>query len=70
MFFEKPTQVKFWEDGAQEFYYGIAYRDEAICGCCGGVIEISEILVNKPDGIIVLPFWTNIDECIGEHNEA
>lgn len=39
-YFEVPTQVKFW-DG--RYIGGIAYRDEIICGCCGGIFRISDI---------------------------
>lgn len=58
-YFKVPTQVRFW-DG----YYidGIAYRDEIICGCCGGIFRISDIYETAPDTldndpIIVLNGW-------------
>ena len=44
MFFETPTQVKFWDPA------GIAYKDEIICG---GVFEIEEIIEDaKNDGVV------------------
>ena len=40
-FYEKATQVKFREwDG--NIGYGIAYRDEIICGCCGCIISLDD----------------------------
>lgn len=42
--FERPTQVKFCEIGAEEsIEYGIAYNDEVICACCGGIFELDEV---------------------------
>lgn len=40
MFFESPTQVKFWDADGGHYTAGIAYKNEIICGCCGGVFEI------------------------------
>lgn len=45
-YFEAPTQVKFW-DG--RYIGGIAYRDEIICGCCGGIFKISDVYEVAPD---------------------
>lgn len=33
MFFEKPTQVKFWDASSDTYLGAIGYRDEIICGC-------------------------------------
>lgn len=41
MFFETPTQVKFWDPDGGHYTAGIAYKDEIICGCRGGVFEIA-----------------------------
>ena len=46
VFFEKPTQVRFWECAEQDYVGGIAYEDKIICGCCGGILEIEEIYDN------------------------
>jgi hypothetical protein len=32
MFFETPTQVKFWDADGGHYTAGIAYKDEIICG--------------------------------------
>ena len=45
------------ENGA-EWFAGIAYHDEIICGCCGGIVEVSETEQIQP-----LP-WVNISEAI------
>lgn len=61
MFFEKPTQVMFWPDGEKKWIGGIGYRNKIICGCCGSVFEVSELLRDNPNGIIQLP-WIDISE--------
>lgn len=42
-YFDRPTQVIFAEPGGDGWNAGIAYKDEIICGCCGGIFEIEEI---------------------------
>ena len=39
--YQVPTQVIFIPEGEAPCV-GIAYRDEVICSCCGGVYELSE----------------------------
>ena len=68
-YFDKPTQVVFWDtDGGDHWVGGIAYRDEVICGCCGGVIEISEIYEFAPPtvGCPIREYdeWCSIDDAI------
>lgn len=71
MFFEVPTQVKFYEAAEEDYIGGIAYKNEIICGCCGLVFEISDVIAEaEEDGIeepiIKLP-WIDIQsEIIGE----
>lgn len=71
MFFEVPTQVKFYEAAEEDYIGGIAYRNEIICGCCGSVLEISDVIVEAEEEgieepIIKLP-WIDIQsEIIGE----
>lgn len=64
-YFEVPAQVKFW-DG--RYIGGIAYRDEIICGCCGGIFRISEIYESAPDTLkedpIVVYDWVDISSKI------
>lgn len=52
-FFETPTQVAFicTNDVSKEIFYGIAYKNEIICGCCGNVLELgdyTEVLEELP----------------------
>lgn len=55
MFFETPTQVKFWDPDGGHYTAGIAYKDEIICGCCGGVFEIE-------DGVVpIIPYELWVD---------
>ena len=46
--FNTPTQVMFWDIYGDHYTYGIAYKDEIICGCCGGVFKISGIVEHTP----------------------
>ena len=44
-YYEKPTQVVFVDpDAPGEWIVGIAYCDEIICGCCGGVFSIEDVI--------------------------
>lgn len=61
-YFEAPTQVKFWDE---HYIGGIAYRDEIICGCCGGIFRISDVYEVAPDTldndpIIVYNGWVGL----------
>lgn len=59
-FFEKPRQVvfKFYNGECYERCAGIAYHDEIICGCCGGIFDkFSEIEIEQE-----LPWISLIEE--------
>ena len=45
LYYDKPTQVKFLDfDGGEPYWIGgIAFQDIIICGCCGAIIEISDL---------------------------
>ena len=58
--YEKPTQVIFIPEGECPCV-GIAYRDEVICTCCGGVYDLEECLIAHEYEWISLR-----DECIGD----
>lgn len=65
-YFEVPTQVKFWDYNGDHYTGGIAYRDEIICGCCGGIFDISEIYEFAPDTldsdpIVAFDDWVDIN---------
>lgn len=50
-FFEVPTQVMFWDVDGDYYVGGIAYHDEIICGCCGGIVSIEEVYEFAPTGV-------------------
>lgn len=43
-YYEIPTQVMFYEADPNVWSWGIAYRDDIICACCGAVLHITEII--------------------------
>ena len=47
--FDKPTQVvfTFYNGECYERCAGIAYHDEIICGCCGGIFEMEDVVIEK-----------------------
>ena len=49
-YFEKPTQVMF-ADEEGTWQSGIAYEDYIICGCCGGIFYIDDVIGGAPDYI-------------------
>ena len=68
-YFQVPTQVKFWDVDGDHYIGGIAYRDEIICGCCGGIFDITEIYELAPDAlkedpIVVYDTWVNLSSKI------
>jgi hypothetical protein len=58
--YEKPTQVIFIPVGECPCV-GIAYRDEIICLCCGGVYDLNECLIAHEYEWISLH-----EECVGD----
>lgn len=63
-YFPTPKQVLFWDIDGDHYINGIAYRDEIICGCCGGVISIEEIYEFAPSAIrpiIVDDDWYSLE---------
>lgn len=55
-----PTQVTFVSTDGEDCC-GIAYRDEIICACCGGIHEVSECT-----DIVSLP-WHSLCEHLSKH---
>ena len=50
MYFDEPKQVVFADpDNEGEWLVGIAYKDEIICACCGGVFEIEDVINSVED---------------------
>ena len=49
-YFDEPKQVIFADpDNEGEWLAGIAYKDEIICACCGGVFEIEDVINSVED---------------------
>ena len=73
LYYGTPCQVKFWDCGDPNrplLSGGIAYHDEIICGCCGTVLSIQDIIddakecgIHWDDAIIELE-WIDIEEAI------
>ena len=69
LYYETPVQVKFYTTD-NEIRGGIAYHDFIICGCCGLIFPIQEIVDDaKKDGIhfddaIVEMEWVDIEDGI------
>lgn len=43
-YYERPTQVMFYEAEPNTWSWGIAYKEDIICACCGCVLHITEII--------------------------
>lgn len=57
--YERPTQVRWFDDVEGVWIGGIAYRDEIICGCCGSILELDEF---EEGEVVELGNWINIEE--------
>ena len=63
--FDVPTQVAFWESEGGHYVGGIAYGEEIICLCCGGTVEIAEVIEFAPEGItpiVVYSDWEDLSD--------
>ena len=64
-YFDIPKQVIFADpDNAGEWIVGIAYKDEIICACCGGIFNISDVVEQaQEDGVkqAIYPYEDRID---------
>ena len=49
--YDTPTQVAFWDPDGNHYVGGIAWGSDIICGCCGGVFAIDEVLNDAPEGV-------------------
>lgn len=72
-FFDRPTQVAFYNVEDKCYDAGIADGDRIICLCCGGIIPIQDLLdeveevaseIKKP--IIELSWCSLREECLGD----
>lgn len=71
LYYNHPVQVKYWDVGKKKYIGGIGYWDFVICGCCGKVCSIRDIIeeanvlsnIKEDDAIIELD-WNDIDKAI------
>ena len=67
-YFDRPKQVMFADlDNPGRWNVGIAYKDEIICACCGGIFDIDEVYELATEAGIkqaVYPYedWCSISE--------
>lgn len=69
-YFEDPTQVAYWDE--DHYVGGIAYHDVIICGCCGGLMEIKEVVEFAPvdvTPIVEYSFWMSVSREIMDEAE-
>lgn len=60
--YEIPTRVMFYDYLNDDLGWGIAYGNEIICACCGGIFEIDEVITQGhdrgiPNPIVVREDW-------------
>lgn len=63
--FDVPTQIAYFDEDHYEA--GIAYHDEVICACCGGVTEIDDLIRWAPAGvapIVTYNHWYSFKETV------
>lgn len=61
-YYYEPTMVKFEDPDNDEWLYGIAYKEEIICACCGSAFDIEEL---NEDGLEIVEMdWINLVEFI------
>ena len=72
LYYGTPCQVKFYEAADGLIRGGIAYRDYIICGCCGAVLLIEDVIkdatkagVHWDDAVVELE-WVDIEQQIRE----
>ena len=70
LYYGTPCQVKFYDAFAKEYCGGIAIHDTVICGDCGAVLLIEDIIkgaesvgVHWDDAIVELE-WIDISDII------
>ena len=70
LYYGTPCQVRFFEAADCLYRGGIAYHNVVICGCCGAVLLIDDIVkdaekynIHWDDAIVELE-WIDIDKAI------
>ena len=70
VYYDNPTQVKFYDPENDDYCAGIAYCGEIICLCCGAVLMIDDFIEEIRENydvepIIDLPWVSLNEECLG-----
>ena len=68
MYFPTPTQVKYYDADGDRYIGGIGWRHYIICGCCGQLIDIDDVLEFTPadkSAIIIAEYWEDISYELG-----
>ena len=58
--FDMPQMVEFIDNSTGEIFGGIGLDNEIICGCCGTILGLNDVIITK-----FLP-WVDISETIQE----
>ena len=66
-YYDRPPQVMFAD--SDEWNSGIAYGEEIICSCCGGIYEIDEVISLGIEAGIKCPIyeyssWVDLTDCV------
>jgi hypothetical protein len=57
LYYGTPCQVKYWDPDDEEYIGGIAIHDYLICGCCGSISKISDIIAA---GVKAGKYWDDV----------
>ena len=68
--FNIPRQVAFWNDAEMNYVGGIWVGKNIICGCCGCIFEVEDLIADaEEDGVVplyVLPWVDLTEELLGD----
>ena len=70
LYYKTPCQVRFYDVYDGIWRGGLAYQDKILCGCCGGILNIQDIIDDAKkaaihfDNVIVELEWIDISDAI------
>lgn len=70
LYYKTPCQVKYWDIDENKYVGGICVYDKLICGCCGSICKIDEVIAagvahgKHWDDVIIELEWKDINENI------
>ena len=70
LYYGTPCQVKYWDPCEEEYVGAIAVYDYLICGCCGSVAKLSDVIAagvkdgKHWDDVIIELSWNDINKDI------